>query len=88
MTSRFRVSGMRCAHCKEAVEDGVRKIPGVESARVDLKSGSLTIEHESDPAFVETVKTCVARLGFSAEPCDEAERAGVFGALRTLLKRR
>lgn len=87
MTSRFKVSGMHCAHCQNAVKTGVEKLSGVKSADVDLKKGLLTVEHEPDADFEGKVRTCVSELGFSAEPCGEEASRGFFGAIRSLLKK-
>lgn len=39
----YRVSGMTCEHCVNAVTGEVAGIPGVESVAVDLESGTVAV---------------------------------------------
>jgi len=44
----LKVNGMRCGHCKAAVEEAAAKIPGVSNPVVDLDAKELRYE-ESAP---------------------------------------
>ncbi|MGY2079327.1 heavy-metal-associated domain-containing protein [Modestobacter sp. SYSU DS0657] len=39
----FRVTGMTCAHCRQAVTEQVAAVDGVETVTVDLSSGMATV---------------------------------------------
>lgn len=39
----YRVDGMSCGHCKAAVRDEVQRVPGVQSADVDLDRGLVRV---------------------------------------------
>ena len=39
----FTVTGMSCAHCQVAVTEEISAIEGVESADVDLATGTVTV---------------------------------------------
>lgn len=43
-TAEYKVQGMTCGHCVKAVTDEVGAIPGVESVKVDLDSGTLQVQ--------------------------------------------
>lgn len=43
MINTYRVQGMTCEHCVNAVTEEVNSIPGVDEATVDLAQGSLRI---------------------------------------------
>jgi len=37
------VAGMSCSHCKAAVEEAVKALPGVQEAEVDLAAGTTRV---------------------------------------------
>jgi copper chaperone len=39
----YRVTGMTCEHCVNAVTEEVSRVAGVERVAVDLESGQLTV---------------------------------------------
>jgi copper chaperone len=49
MTRSYTVVGMTCEHCARAVTEEVSAVPGVTGVRVDLGSGSLTVEGADVP---------------------------------------
>ena len=57
-TSTFTVVGMSCDHCVRSVTEAVGKIDGVRSVDVELESGLVTVESETEidtDTFVDTV---------------------------------
>ena len=44
MKKRFTIEELCCAHCAAKMEDGIRKIPGVQTAAVNFLSQKLTVE--------------------------------------------
>ena len=42
-TTTFRVTGMRCEHCRLAIATAIGGVPGVETVAVDLESGAVTV---------------------------------------------
>ena len=42
----LKVNGMRCGHCKAAVEEAAAKIPGVSNPVVDLDAKELRYEEK------------------------------------------
>jgi copper chaperone CopZ len=42
-TATFRVDGMTCDHCQQAVTAEICAVPGVESVDVDLPTGAVTV---------------------------------------------
>ncbi|MDE0805491.1 MAG: heavy metal-associated domain-containing protein [Acidimicrobiales bacterium] len=47
-TSTFTVVGMTCDHCVGSVKAGVAKIVGVNAVDVDLESGLVTVESDTE----------------------------------------
>ena len=48
----FNVPDMSCGHCKVAVEDELKQLPGVERAKADVAGG--TVEVSYDGSLVDT----------------------------------
>lgn len=58
----YMVSGMTCEHCVKAVSAEVGSIPGVESVRVDLDSGRVTVA--GDGFTADQVRAAVDEAGY------------------------
>lgn len=54
VTEKYRVTGMTCGHCVQAVTEELTALPGVRSVQVDLDSGVATVTSDAplDPAVV------------------------------------
>ena len=46
-TATYKVTGMTCGHCVQAVTTEVSKIDGVDKVDVDLESGNVTVTSET-----------------------------------------
>lgn len=62
-TTSYSVIGMTCAHCVASVTEEVTQVPGVETANVDLPSGSLTIT-TNQPVSKAAVQSAVEDAGY------------------------
>lgn len=55
----YKVEGMHCAHCSASVENAVKNVEGVKSAKADAKNGSLIVVSSveiDDAKIAEAVK--------------------------------
>lgn len=59
MKKVFMLEDLDCAHCAQKMEDGILKIEGVTSARVNFLSQKLTLE-APDEIFDEVLKQAQA----------------------------
>ena len=66
MKIKFRVTGMTCAACSARVEKVSASVPGVQSAEVNLLSGTMQVEAESMDV-VSGIVRAVSEAGYSAE---------------------
>ena len=71
MKLKFSVTGMTCAACSARVEKVSRNIAGVTEAQVNLLSGSLVVEAESD--VTDAVVQAVSAAGYGASPAGEKQ---------------
>lgn len=59
----FTVIGMTCGHCVSSVRDEVGGIPGVTAVDVDLATGRVTIESETQ-VDAGAINDAVAEAGY------------------------
>ncbi len=69
-TQVYKVSGMTCSGCANAVERATKKLPGVVSAQVNLMENTLCVE--TDVSF-EEIKAAVEEAGFGLEKEQDEE---------------
>lgn len=55
MKKKFRVEGVDCADCAAKMEEGINKIDGVKSAKINFLTEKLTIEAD-DMKFDQIIK--------------------------------
>ncbi len=59
----YRVQGMTCEHCREAVTNELSHLPGVRSVDVDLDTGDVAVVSDA-PLDPEAVRHAVDEAGF------------------------
>ena len=69
--TRFRVEGMHCASCVSRVEAGLRQVPGVVEARVNLATREATVITASEAA-APNWGPVLEGIGYRYIPIDEA----------------
>ena len=86
------VGGMTCASCAARVEKALKKVPGVESASVNLTNERATIVFDSDVARLKDLRSAVEQAGY--QPMDlsrtgavEEDRARKEKEIKTLWTR-
>lgn len=47
-TIKLNVEGMTCGHCQSAVKNALESVDGVQSAEVDLQSGTAIVKGASN----------------------------------------
>jgi copper chaperone len=60
----LRVEGMSCGHCEIAIQDAVRKLPGIQ--KVKARKGKKEVAAEYDAALVspEAIAEAVTGAGY------------------------
>ncbi len=61
---RFRVEGMDCASCTAKIETALRRMPGVEGAKVSFSTEMLTVDVDPTLASADKIARQVTALGF------------------------
>ena len=73
----LKVNGMRCGHCKAAVEEAAAKIPGVSNPVVDLDAKELRYE-ESAPVDEAALRQAIFDIGFDPATSFSGRACGLF----------
>jgi Cu+-exporting ATPase len=63
-TLTIGVGGMTCASCVARVERALKKVPGVDSANVNLATEKATVSFDADAAAVESLMTAIENAGY------------------------
>jgi copper chaperone CopZ len=66
-TKTFRVDGMTCDHCRNAVSTEICSLPGVESVTVDLPAGTVTVSATA-PVDRSDIAAAVDEAGYTLLP--------------------
>ncbi len=62
-TRLFRVTGMKCEMCQAKVEEALKNLEGVVSAKADCKACSVLVGYDSAIASPQQMKEVVDGLG-------------------------
>lgn len=68
VTMDFKVSGMHCASCVNRIEEELRKLPGIESAAVNLATERAQVRYQAAQLSPERIVAAIASAGYQAEP--------------------
>ncbi|MDN4525649.1 copper chaperone CopZ [Fictibacillus fluitans] len=60
----LNVKGMSCAHCVNAVEGSVGKLPGVEQVHVQLEEGTVEVEYDANKVGLDKIKDTIDDQGY------------------------
>ncbi|MEA4912466.1 MAG: heavy metal translocating P-type ATPase [Oscillospiraceae bacterium] len=71
-TVRATITGMSCAACSAAVERAVGRLPFVQSAAVNLTTGTLSAEYDDAGGQEADIRAAVERAGFGYEAQTES----------------
>ena len=66
-TETFRVEGMTCEHCRNAVTTEVSAVPGVQAVTVDIEAGTVTVSADQ-PVDQSDIAAAVDEAGYTMLP--------------------
>ena len=66
-TAKFKVTGMYCDACQTKIQHALSKTDGVQSATVDLNSGSATVSFDDAKVKPEQIIKIIEKAGYKAE---------------------
>ena len=72
------VEGIHCAACVWLIERGLQRLPGVQSAEVNLTGKRLHLRWDNSKSKLSDLIRALARIGYSAVPYDPESAEGVI----------
>jgi Cu+-exporting ATPase len=60
------VEGMRCHHCTLAVEQALRRLPGVREVKVDLAAKHVEVFYMSESISLQDIIRAINEAGYEA----------------------
>ena len=79
----INISGMTCASCAGAIERGLRKMPGVKEAGVNLAAEKANVEFDPGQVGLEDIVKKIDSLGYKAVLPEAGEEPGGAEAEKT-----
>lgn len=67
----FALEGMTCASCAMRIEKGLKKVPGVVDAQVNLATERGTVTYNSEQTGLEQMVQKVEAVGYKATPIEQ-----------------
>ena len=64
MQTLLEVDGMSCQHCENRITKYVGGTPGVSSVSVDLRAGTVEIEHDAS-VTAASIRAGIEELGYT-----------------------
>ncbi|MHB8926925.1 MAG: heavy-metal-associated domain-containing protein [Bacillota bacterium] len=60
----LKVTGMSCGHCKMAVHNALSGLAGVQNVDVNLGTGDVTLNYDSDKVDLDDFRRAVSGAGY------------------------
>lgn len=74
---RLQIGGMSCVSCQYKIEKKLRYTAGVQSAKVDYRTGIADIAYDADIVSRADIVKVIEKLGYQALPASEKTMMGV-----------
>jgi copper chaperone CopZ len=62
----LRVEGMSCGHCEIAVQDAIRKLPGIKKAKASKRKKEVSVKYDAALTYNDAVIHAIAGTGYQA----------------------
>jgi copper chaperone len=63
----LNVKGMSCGHCINAIEGSVGKLSGVTTVKVNLDSGTVSVEFNPNEVTIDKIKETIDDQGYDVQ---------------------
>ena len=67
MKVKLTVKNMDCGGCLDLVEEAVRKLLGVISAKVDMKTSEISLEYDESKVSLSDIREAIEKTGFETD---------------------
>ncbi|MBT1701802.1 heavy-metal-associated domain-containing protein [Chryseosolibacter indicus] len=60
----YLIEGMTCAGCERTISKVIGSIDGVQHAKADLSSASVSVEYDPHKVTIDNIKAAVNKVGY------------------------
>lgn len=61
------VEGMTCGHCESAIQDAVRKLPGIKKVKASKHKKEAAVEYDPSLTSPEQIKKAINDTGYQVK---------------------
>jgi copper chaperone len=61
----LQVEGMSCGHCELAVQDAVRKLPGIKKVKANHRKKQASVSYDADAVSQEQIAKAIVDTGYT-----------------------
>ncbi len=65
-TDTIKVEGMSCGHCEIAMQDAIRKLPGIKKAKASKRKKEAAVEYDETLVTLEQIIEAINATGYEA----------------------
>ena len=67
MKEKLLVEGMSCGHCEAAVQDAVRKLPGIGKVKASSSKNVVKVEFDDTQVDLQQIADAINMTGFEVK---------------------
>ena len=60
----YLVEGMTCSGCERSIEKIVSNLEGVQSAKADLQTSTVSVEYNPEKVNIDQIKSAINKIGY------------------------
>ncbi|MDR2156203.1 MAG: cation transporter [Clostridiales Family XIII bacterium] len=60
----LRVEGMSCEHCEIAIQDAIRKLPGIKKAKASKRKKEVSVKYDATLTSGDAIIHAIADTGY------------------------
>ena len=66
-TKTFEVTGMKCGHCAQQIEEALRVSRGIKSVKANHEAGTVEVQYDKATITPDSIKKIVESVGFGLQ---------------------
>ena len=66
--TKLNVGGMSCSHCEIAVQDAVRKLPGIKKVKASRRKKEVSVDYDASLVALESIINAINSTGYRILP--------------------
>ncbi|MDR0936899.1 MAG: cation transporter [Oscillospiraceae bacterium] len=61
----LKIDGMSCGHCEIAIQDAIRKLPGIKKVQAKRRKAAAKVRYDAAQVTVEQLVSAVSEIGYT-----------------------